>query len=496
MLKEDCQAFGVLIAKAATLEEAFDYPLTSVPLSIAETTTDLRSSDKAGFRNHILKESDAVSTVHPIGAKWIVDGMAIVRSAKPESTYLEYFRKLLIIFLPPRYSQPLTVEIIMDNYIEHSAKECTRRKRGEQSTRIHITGFGQKMPQGNSWQNLLKNGENKTDLIHMFVEYLKLESTRKEFTIPLIVTEKEKTWKITKTEIELRFNCNHEEADSRMVLHASIEDVDCVIQSKDTDVLVLMVYAFNHKLPEKKWYMNYEFGKFADIRKITKALGNDLSHCLPKLHTLTGCDTTSYFYRVGKISVLKKVMKNPELLSMISNLGCKDTMSIDDIAECRKFIQTVMYNGKSTEDYLQTRIRLYKNQLKKTSLSIPPDSNSCTFAILRAHYQAYQWLKCLDVNIANISLTENGWHIDDDGSVIPLWYTCSQLPPSLNRCKKKVRKTHYKSDGNNADVDEDEVSYEPPKKKKPKEASKENVGATRGQGTWIFNKTGQRLDHD
>ena len=237
------------------------------------------------------------------------------------------------------------------------------------------------MSQGNSWQNLLKNGENKSDLIRKYVEYLKLENLRKDFTTPVIVIEKEKTWKITKDKIDLRFNCNHEEADSRMVLHASIEDVDCVIQSKDTDVLVLMIYTFNHYSPSKDWYMNYEFSKYANIRKITQALGRQLSQSLPKLHTITGCDTTPYFYRVGKISVLKKVMKNPELLSMIDKLGSDNRMNKEDIVECQRFIQIVMHNGMSTEDYLQTRIRLYKKQSKKTSLAIPPDSNSCTYSM-------------------------------------------------------------------------------------------------------------------
>ena len=54
-VQEVSQAFGVLVGKAATLEEAFHHPFTTVPLSIAESATDLRSSYKAGLRNFILK---------------------------------------------------------------------------------------------------------------------------------------------------------------------------------------------------------------------------------------------------------------------------------------------------------------------------------------------------------------------------------------------------------------------------------------------------------
>ena len=40
-LKEDCQAFGTIIAKALTLDEAFQYPVISVPLSTAILDGDL-----------------------------------------------------------------------------------------------------------------------------------------------------------------------------------------------------------------------------------------------------------------------------------------------------------------------------------------------------------------------------------------------------------------------------------------------------------------------
>ena len=33
--KEDCQFFGPIVTKALTLDEGFQYPITSVPLSIA-----------------------------------------------------------------------------------------------------------------------------------------------------------------------------------------------------------------------------------------------------------------------------------------------------------------------------------------------------------------------------------------------------------------------------------------------------------------------------
>ena len=73
------------------------------------------------------------------------------------------------------------------------------------------------------------------------------------------------------------FSCNHEEADTRMVLHASLDDVDCVLCSKDTDVLLLLAFAYNKKSPSKHWFLKYETEKYADIEKVVEYLGKDVA---------------------------------------------------------------------------------------------------------------------------------------------------------------------------------------------------------------------------
>ena len=102
------------------------------------------------------------------------------------------------------------------------------------------------------------------------------------------------------------FSCNHEETDTRMVLHASLGDVDCVVCTKDTDVLLLLDFAYNKKSPSKHCFMKYETEKYADIEKVVEYLGNDVAEHLLQLHAITGFYTTSHFYRVGKITVFKK----------------------------------------------------------------------------------------------------------------------------------------------------------------------------------------------
>ena len=84
MVKEDRQAFGLLVSKAGSLQEAFTHPITTVPLSIATADSPLHQSEKATFQRFLLEESQCIKEVPQKSAVWIVDRMAAVRFLKPK----------------------------------------------------------------------------------------------------------------------------------------------------------------------------------------------------------------------------------------------------------------------------------------------------------------------------------------------------------------------------------------------------------------------------
>ena len=69
-----------------------------------------------------------------------------------------------------------------------------------------------------------------------------------------------------------------------------------------------MVWAYSKLDITNNWYLKHDHEKFAGIRKMCSYLGKKLSLNLPKINAFTGCDTTSYFYQVGKIKVFKKLL--------------------------------------------------------------------------------------------------------------------------------------------------------------------------------------------
>ena len=102
VLKEDRQAFGILVAKATSLEEAFSFPITTLPLGLATPDRDLWQSDKASFRNHLINESKAASSIIPLKARYIIDGMALFRTVKPKETYQEWLVSVLSSATTPK----------------------------------------------------------------------------------------------------------------------------------------------------------------------------------------------------------------------------------------------------------------------------------------------------------------------------------------------------------------------------------------------------------
>ena len=75
-LKEGCLAFGTFIAKALTLEEAFQYPVNSVPLSTVMLYEDLCQSGKASLKYFLVINSYVTTNCIPEKASWFLDGLA------------------------------------------------------------------------------------------------------------------------------------------------------------------------------------------------------------------------------------------------------------------------------------------------------------------------------------------------------------------------------------------------------------------------------------
>ena len=85
-MKEDRQAFGVMLREAerggVNPEEAFWYPVTTVPLSLAFPDSNLRQNPQHHFCNYLIVVSKTCESTSPNETLWIIDTISVVRAIK------------------------------------------------------------------------------------------------------------------------------------------------------------------------------------------------------------------------------------------------------------------------------------------------------------------------------------------------------------------------------------------------------------------------------
>ena len=351
VLKEDRQALGLFVSKFTDKRVAFHHPLTTYPLAIADPEGTLyQPTTKSTFRNLLITFADeSIEKNPPQHAVHIYDGMATVRSVQPQKTWGDLWRVLLKCYTPNEAHMPSKVHIVFDNYTDNaqfSVKQTKRKSRagGVEGKRVYIGTDSQEMPQGDDYKDFLKNSSNKGDLIRRFGEFVQREVPRLDFHYPMVVTIEKNTWEITSAGVSVLPPCNHEEADTRVIYHCMMEDKPTVVIASDTDILILMVYAFASRLPTNDWYMQINRDQFVNISKIHDFTGNPVALILPAMFVITGCDTVSYFFRKSKKAVFEKVLKKQELaIECLSDLGVNELISEEAEEKVKRFVQIFVY---------------------------------------------------------------------------------------------------------------------------------------------------------
>ena len=115
------------------------------------------------------------------------------------------------------------------------------------------------------------------------------------------------------------FTCNHNEADTRIVLHASRSIKPVIITATDTDVLVLLTHTYPQCNNAKQWLTKTNPGIFFDIKTICNFFRNSICQILPGFHS---CDIASYPFGAGKASPFEK-MHRLSKMHLVQDLGKK-----------------------------------------------------------------------------------------------------------------------------------------------------------------------------
>ena len=205
-----------------------------------------------------------------------------------------------------------------------------------------------------------------------------------------------------------------------------------VLVGKDTDLLVMLIDRSCSNL-----YMQFANNVIYNSEAIREALPLGVQNHLLIAHAITGCDTVSALFSVGKRSALEVLEKND--CSFLDIFQAADA-SHEQIAMAGERFVLKLYNAKeicpSLDDwrYLKYHQVMKQNKKKKTGLtsfrleSLPPTSAAMKYHSYRAYLTVQEWL--------GNPLLANDWGWESiDGMLSPI---CTDRPAATHSILRMV----------------------------------------------------------
>ncbi len=275
----------------------FSYENHSFPPSLSEYG-ELRSSKKSDLlallgHNNCADPPNSFDTI-------VLDGGALVHllTTVNITTFDQYADDVVIPHILKQLERSTRVDIVWDTYITDSLKQSTRDRRGK-GTRKKVAGKN-KVP--GKWNDFLRDETNKKELFHFLSKKI----------VSANYPEGKQVYITSGTEVFLKGSdqqmqaCDHEEADTRLVVHIvhAIHNGHgkILVRTVDTDVIVILVGKFFYLLSlnsDISIWVAFGKGKsfsYWHINSICTFLGEEKALGLPVFHSLTGSDTTSGFF--------------------------------------------------------------------------------------------------------------------------------------------------------------------------------------------------------
>jgi hypothetical protein len=425
--------------RATNLDEFFMHENHPYPPSLSDHGK-LRASNKSDLvpclEDFVTPVSDppAVDTI-------ILDGAAVVHQLEPRTakTFNEY---AVTVFLPYidrqlQLHEAQRIDLVWDSYIPDSLKASARQKRGK-GIRRRVLGKT-KVP--TNWKQFLLVDENKVELFD-FLTHAAMERQQTERVV--YATDKDNVLcSQPDADCEYISPCNHEEADTRVFIHASDAankgSQKLLIRTVDTDILVLAV-AYVERLGVQELWVAFGTGKkfrYLPAHQIFQALGSVKAKSLPMFHAFTGCDTVSAFAGKGKKTAWAVWRVYPEVTNSFNELSrSNDTISVENAASVERFSILLYDRTTQLSDINDVRKDLFTRKGRFKHENLPPTKAALTEHTKRAVYQGgHVWGQAICPQMRLPSPEEWGWTKTDNGWE-PKW---TVLPEASKGCRELIK---------------------------------------------------------
>ena len=405
----DRDLFGRLLiaanARSINLRKVLSYELSPISCSLAHTDGTLRKTAKSALMTIIEKEANTQPRLpaSALPTTYIIDGMAVVQMTKSAgaSKFGELSQKYYNIFTAPLNLRKCNnVHIVFDQYLEVSIKAGERLKRGA-STALEVQIAGPSTPVPKQWGKYITNEKNKINLCDFLTHSVckfgqEMLPLNKSIVIGGGFKDGKRCVVITRgccRDVE-DLQSDHEEADTRLLLHAKyVSEAEAgriVIQSPDTDVLVLCVAHYSHLSCSEIWFKTgvKDRLRFIPIHNIVHELGLGICNSLLAFHALTGCDSNNSLVGIGKKKAWDVLTQSNVHQESLSLLGQDPLLNETTATKCEAFICDLYpCPRKRAPTIADERRYVVFRQKKQENEQLPPTSDSLRQHMRRANYQ-------------------------------------------------------------------------------------------------------------
>ena len=451
IIKDNGELFGKMVAvlqsREISLQNFFCYEMHSYPPAISNRGSLNLPGNKAGLVHELVSSChtvpDALQQYTP-GTAFIMDGGRIPyqHPPKPNAPFKQYadalFQMLGFLFL--LYQR---IDLVFDIYLPNSLKATTRDSRGK-GIRRRVFDEG-KCP--SNWSMFLREDENKNELNIYLAENLSAKTFPEERFF--FVTSQEKV--LTNSTASMN-ECNHEEADTRLVIHIkhglSEGMNNFVVSSCDTDVIVILLGVY-HQLRSAHDFSDIvvDFGikkdnKRISIKNLACSLGQTRCQALIFFHSFTGADCNSAFKGVGKKKAYAVLDSYPEVENVFAGFHTDPFQNLDEddgkFNTIQRFVVLLYSRTSLLHSVNEARMELYYARSQNHE-NIPPTKNALLFHTKRAIYQSGVWSQSLEEQ-QNLPSPKNfGWK-ESEGVVKiwePLWMTLQEASKEIRELRVK-----------------------------------------------------------
>ena len=273
--------------------------------------------------------------------------------------------------------------IVFDVYSPSSLKADTRSKRKVTKKNTVLS----------NWRNFLRHSDNKMELFQFLAEMIAQMLT----TNLVIVTNGSDVLSTHEIGLNGLDNCYHDEADSRIFVHANFATEHgskaIIITANDTDVVViaLSVFLTLQRLGLEQLWVTFGQGyslRWISVHDMCHYMGKEKIKGILFFHAFTGCDTVSAFRNKGKNTAWQTWDICPEASPVFSKLSQYPLTVEDGDLEMLENFVIWMYDRSSTIAIVDgARLDMFARKQRPYE-AIPPTRAALLQHTGRTAYQA------------------------------------------------------------------------------------------------------------